>query len=185
MKTADIKVGTDYAYFSHKYSVARQVTVLETRVSENQGYGYNRRTVKSGVRVQFVTGPQAGKEAVVSSRQIERPWDEQERLNENARLAREAAADSERKTAAHRANVARRLDDHLKAHGKGETIYPARVHNKVQKAALEAVGFEWVEDGPWKEGFVTRITDLDDLMRRGEVDLRDVEFLLADVEARA
>lgn len=186
MRTADIKVGEEYAQFSHKYASARRCKVVETGVNETQGYGFSRRSVKSGVRVEWLSGPQAGNQSVVSSRQIERTWAEQEQINERARLAREAREDGERKTAARRANLARRIEDRLAAHGVEVRPYPAPVRDKVKAAALRANGFQWTEgENRIYEGFVTRITDLDDLMRSGDVSERDVEVLLADLEVKA
>lgn len=187
MKTSDIKVGEHYAYFNHKYASGVRVEVLETGVAQTQGYSYSRRTVKSGVRVKQVGGPRDGVEFTVTARQIERPWAEQERINERAREAREAREDSARKTAARRANLARRIEDRLAAHGVEVRPYKARINDRAQNAALRANGFKWVEDDTslYNHGFVTRITDLDDLMRNGDVAERDVEVLLADAEVSA
>lgn len=186
MRTADIKVGGHYAYFNHKYASAEHVEVLETKVSQTQGYGFSRRTVKSGVKVKFVGGRRDGVEFIASARQIERTWEEQEDINAKAAEARRQAEESKRATAARRANLARRIEDRLEAHGVPVSVYlPTLNHRAEAKAALLAVGFPTGQNTYGDEVIVTRITGLDDFMDRGILREKDAEYLLADSEVLA
>lgn len=75
MQSKDIKVGEEYAHVSFKGATPKQVKVLSVGVGQKQGYGFNRRTVASGVEVKFLT-LEGQPVRVVPSREISERWDE-------------------------------------------------------------------------------------------------------------
>lgn len=173
MRTADIKVGTDYAYRSSTYSGATQVTVLETAVPREEGWSFNRRTIRNGVRVKMVKPDGNGKEFIATSKQIDQEWETYAEQAERNRIARERRAEEDAIERAERARQARTLDEYLRGHGvESREVHVWRGWNR---EALAAAGFPITDDK-----VLTTISSLDDLMTRGRVTLDDITPLLAD-----
>lgn len=81
MKSADIKIGERYKM---GYSCGK---VLETRVERIPGWRSTNKIRKDGVKIYVEEGYQEGKEIIVASRDIERPWEEYKQEQEERRRA--------------------------------------------------------------------------------------------------
>lgn len=184
MKTADIKVGEDYAYFAYKHSNAERVTVTATGVAQQGSRHYYGRgpTTKSGVTFTFVNGSRKGQSMTARAQTIVRPWAEQQVIEDNAREARKQRDDYARATAARRAATAARIEAVLEAHGEPVATYlPTFWSQKVHLDALVAVGFKIGKSSYGdRDAIVTRITGLDDFMVKGTLPEKVIEVLLAD-----
>lgn len=183
MRIADIKVGETYTYRPWKRSTPTKVNVLETGVERTDGYPSwhsGGRTAKNGVRVRLPNG----NEAVVASRQIGETWAAFEQEQQRRQEARRRAEEEKAKTRAHRAHRAKILDEALARHGV-EARQVTVFGGWDTLAPLEAVGFEVGDRAQPGSGVRSRISSLDRLIRSGQVDLADIEPLLADTRAAA
>jgi hypothetical protein len=100
MRTADIKIGEEYAvapqwaydfrYPVTKMSNTKHVRVLETGIEQTRGGYFSPGTAKTGVRVEYV---EDGGTGVVTSREVQQPWAEFVEWRENY-LNRQAESDA-------------------------------------------------------------------------------------------
>lgn len=183
MQKKDIKVGEHYAYQSHKWATAQRVEVVSLEGKVRQGYSFNQRTV-NGITVKRTDGPQKDREFTITGRNLAHTWAEEERLRKQAEEHRRLSNEAQAKTAATRANLAKRID--LRLAGHGEAPRPVMIWNDHNFLALEAAGFEVVprEEGEnrTREVVMARF-EVDDFMRHFKVDGKVAEILLADAEA--
>lgn len=181
MKNQDIKVGEHYAYQRHTYARPQEVEVVETAITQQVGYSWEKKYAKNGVRVKFVNGSRSEQTEVVTSRQIKELWSVHE--------AREAAirkANAEREASflaqeTERAHTAKQLDAFLRAHGFSAGRH--YVGNRRLRTALSAAGFQ--TDPEDSDFFLSPVCNLQDVVARGNVSITDVRALLADVAVSA
>lgn len=137
MQTKDIKVGTEYAYASSKYSLTRRVKVLATGVD---GKDWRNKRIASGVQVEHVADDHMnGRVELLRPNAIIQTWAEHEAAQAR-RAERETIAAAE-KAERYMKRSAALFYVHEALLAKGAPVKPTYAYDEEIVAALIAAGF--------------------------------------------